>query len=74
MDRYNWERVRASGAPAQGKIIWLGAFGPGPVEIEDPYALPPERVRAIVEQMLTATDGLVQRLTSITAGGSHVQR
>lgn len=63
MDRYNWERVRASGTQAQGKIIWLGAFGSGPVEIEDPYALPPERVKAIVEQMLSATEGLVQRLT-----------
>ena len=62
MDRYNWERVRASGTQAQGKIIWLGAFGSGPVEIEDPYALPPERVKAIVEQMLSATEGLVQRL------------
>lgn len=67
MDRYNWERVRASGAQARGKIIWLGAFGSGPVEIEDPYALPPERVEAIVEQMLAATDGLVQRLIKLAA-------
>lgn len=65
MDRYNWERVRASGAQAQGKIIWLGAFGPAPVEIEDPYAQPSERVEAIVQQMLAATDGLVQRLIKL---------
>lgn len=70
MDRYNWERVRASGTQTQGKIIWLGAFGPGPVEIEDPYALPPDRVRAIVKQMLEATEGLAQRLTQIGGNGT----
>ena len=63
MDRYNWERVRASGTQIHGKIIWLGAFGAaGSVEIEDPYALATSRVQTIVEQMQVATDGLVQRL------------
>ncbi len=63
MDRYNWERLQPSGAEIQGKIIWLGAFGEaGPVEIEDPYALPQPRVQAIVEQMRAAADGLAQRL------------
>jgi len=63
MDRYNWERLRPSGAEVQGKIIWLGAFGEaGPVEIEDPYALPQPRVQAIVEQMRVAADGLAHRL------------
>jgi protein-tyrosine phosphatase len=63
MDRYNWERLRPSGAEVQGKIIWLGAFtAAGPVEIEDPYALPLPRVQAIVEQMRVAADGLVHQL------------
>jgi protein-tyrosine-phosphatase len=63
MDRYNWERLRPSGAEVQGKIIWLGAFsGVGPVEIEDPYDLPLPRVQAIVEQMRAAADGLVHQL------------
>lgn len=69
MDRYNWERLRPSGAEISGKIIWLGAFNrAGPVEIEDPYALPQPRVQAIVEQMQAAADGLVQRLLR---GGSR---
>lgn len=63
MDRYNWERLRSSGSVIQGKIIWLGAFAAtGKVEIEDPYALPPPRVQAVVEQMRAAADGLVRRL------------
>ena len=63
MDRYNWERLRLSGAPIQGKIVWLGAFAAaGPVEIEDPYARSPTRVQTIVEQMRAAADGLAQRL------------
>ena len=70
MDRYNWERVRASGAQVQGKIIWLGAFAAGPVEIQDPYAMAPARVQAIVEQMLTATEGLAQRLSKVDAAPS----
>jgi len=70
MDRYNWERVRASGAQVQGKIIWLGAFAAGPVEIEDPYGLPHAQVQAIVGQMLAATEGLVQRLSTVDASPS----
>jgi protein-tyrosine-phosphatase len=63
MDRYNWERLRPSGADVQGKILWLGAFAAGgPVEIEDPYAMPLPRVQAIVEQMRAAADGLAQQL------------
>ena len=67
MDRYNWERVRASGAQVQGKIVWLGAFAAGPVEIEDPYALSPARGQVIVAQMLAATEGLVRRLFKVDA-------
>lgn len=63
MDRYNWERLRPFGAAIEGKVLWLGAFaGQGPVEITDPYGLPPPRVQAIVEQMRSAADGLAQRL------------
>jgi protein-tyrosine phosphatase len=63
MDRYNWERLRPFGAAVQDKIIWLGVFAvAGPVEIEDPYALPLPRVRAIVEQMQVAADGLAHQL------------
>lgn len=63
MDRYNWERLRSFGVTVQNKIVWLGAFAEnGPVEIEDPYALPAARVQAIVEQMRNAADGLAQRL------------
>lgn len=70
MDRYNWERLQPSGAEIQRKIVWLGAFGEaGPVEIEDPYALPPPRVQAIVEQMRAAADGLAQWLLGSGARG-----
>lgn len=63
MDRYNWERLRSSGAQVQAKIIWLGAFDAvGPLEIEDPYGLSPARVQTIVGQMQVAADGLVQQL------------
>lgn len=63
MDRYNWERLRPFGAVVRNKIVWLGAFAlGGPVEIEDPYALPPPRVQVIVEQMREAADGLLHQL------------
>lgn len=63
MDRYNWERLRPFGAEIQGKILWLGAFsGAGPVEIQDPYAMPLPRVKAIVEQMQVAADGLARHI------------
>lgn len=63
MDRHNWERLRPYGADIQGKIIWLGAFAEsGPLEIEDPYAKPPPRVQAIVDEMRGASDGLARWL------------
>lgn len=63
MDRYNWERLRPFGADIQGKIIWLGAFSEsGPLEIQDPYSLPLPKVRAIVDQMQAAAEGLAARL------------
>lgn len=68
MDRYNWERLQGFGDAVRAKIVWLGAFTPaGPVEIEDPYALPPARVQAIVEQMCAAADGLVRQLRASPA-------
>jgi protein-tyrosine-phosphatase len=55
MDRYNWGRLQPSGAEIRGKIMWLGAFSEtGPVELQDPCALPESRVRAIVEQTWAA--------------------
>lgn len=63
MDRYNWERLSLFGTSVQEKIVWLGAFAAGgPVEIEDPYALPTPRVQTIVGQMGRAADGLVKLL------------
>ena len=67
MDRYNWERLQSFGATVEDKIVWLGAFASaGPVEIEDPYALPAPQVQAIVEQMRNAAEGLAQRLRERT--------
>ena len=67
MDRYNWERLQPFGVKVQDKIVWLGAFAEGgPIEIEDPYALPAARVQAIVEQMRNAAEGLTQQLRERT--------
>lgn len=63
MDRHNWERLRPFGTRVQDKIVWLGAFAQGgPLEIEDPYALPIPQVQTIVKQMGRAADGLAKIL------------
>jgi protein-tyrosine phosphatase len=64
MDRFNWGRVAAHGKDARAKIVWLGAFAPTfPLQVRDPYKQPPPRVRAIVEQMKTATESLAAELS-----------
>lgn len=61
MDRDNWDRLEAVGAdPA--KYVWLGAFGPGNVEIDDPYEVGDEHAARVLDQLETASRELTARI------------
>lgn len=53
MDRINWKQVRSQRKKYLSKTVWLGSFGPEefPVEIDDPYCKPPERMQAILDHL-----------------------
>jgi protein-tyrosine-phosphatase len=53
MDRINWQQVRTQGKKYLSKTVWLGSWGPGdcPLEIDDPYGKPPERIQAILDHL-----------------------
>ncbi len=57
MDRHNWARLHVMGAP-ESKVVWLGALLDGAVEIEDPYGLPEEKIREILDRLRMATFAL----------------
>ena len=57
MDRHNWQRARQLGAPS-GKIVWLGAFARGAIEIEDPFNLADEEARQTVIRLVECSGRL----------------
>jgi protein-tyrosine phosphatase len=63
MDRHNWAALRHMGA-AEDKLVWLGAFAPGPVEIPDPYNRGDEEARRIVERLRDAAELLASRISN----------
>lgn len=61
MDRRNW--LALSGMRADpDKLVWLGALGPGRLEIADPYGLGPSAAAVIVKELNFAVRQLALRL------------
>jgi len=61
MDRRNWVSLKRAEAD-ESKFVWLGAMGPNPMEIPDPYEMDPVAAEAIVERLLLCTEELAKRL------------
>lgn len=57
MDRKNWVRLRRAGADPK-KLVWLGAFVAGSIEIEDPYEMDDQRLEALLERLWRSTHEL----------------
>lgn len=57
MDRHNWDALDQIGAD-HSKLVWLGAFGSGDLEIPDPYELDDERAQRVLDQMEQACRAL----------------
>jgi protein-tyrosine phosphatase len=61
MDRHNWGLLDDLGAD-HSKLVWLGAFGPGDVEIADPYELDDAHAQRVLDQLEQASRELATRL------------
>ena len=61
MDRDNWDRLDAVGAD-HSKFVWLGAFGPGNVEIDDPYEVGDAHAERVLDQLEHASRELATRI------------
>ncbi len=60
MDRKNWIALDEAGAD-HDRFVWLGALDGGPLEIPDPYGLPPEDAERIVARLTAAANQLLDR-------------
>jgi protein-tyrosine phosphatase len=60
-DRHNWGALDDLGAD-HSKLVWLGAFGPGGVEIADPYELDDAHAQRVLDQLEQASRELATRL------------
>lgn len=61
MDRRNWVglgRLRVG----HEKSIWLGAFAPGRVEIDDPYRMEDTAASRLIDRLVECSEGLAERL------------
>lgn len=61
MDRHNWGALDDLGADHR-KLVWLGAFGAGDVEIADPYELDDAHAQRVLDQMEQSGKELVARI------------
>jgi protein-tyrosine-phosphatase len=61
MDRRNWVSLQRANAD-ETKYVWLGAMGPNPMEIPDPYGLDAAAAEVIVNRLLLCTEELAKRL------------
>jgi len=61
MDQRNWVSLERAEAD-KSKFVWLGAMGPNPMEIPDPYEMDEAAAEAIVKRLLLCTDELAKRL------------
>ena len=64
MDQRNWVSLQRAGAD-ESKYVWLGAMGPNPMEIPDPYGLDAALAEAIVKRLLLCTEELAKRLAAL---------
>lgn len=64
MDRRNWAALRQMGA-SRRKIVWLGAWSPGPLEIADPYRMSDEDAWRVVQRLNDSTEALVAALLTV---------
>jgi protein-tyrosine-phosphatase len=63
MDRHNWGALDDLGAD-HSKLVWLGAFGAGDVEVPDPYELDDTHAQRVLDQMEQASRELAASLRS----------
>lgn len=63
MDRHNWGLLDDLGAD-HSKLVWLGAFAPGDVEIVDPYELDDAHAQRVLDRLEHASRELATRLSS----------
>lgn len=61
MDRHNWNALDNLGAE-HSKLVWLGAFGPGELEIADPYELDDAHAQRVLDQLEQTSRELATRL------------
>nr|WP_298726365.1 hypothetical protein [uncultured Steroidobacter sp.] len=61
MDRHNWGALDELGAD-HSKLVWLGAFGPGGIEIADPYELDDAHAQRVLDQLEHASRELAARI------------
>jgi len=61
MDRHNWGLLDDLGTD-HSKLVWLGAFGPGGVEIADPYELDDAHAQRVLDQLEHASRELAARI------------
>ncbi|MCL4462101.1 MAG: low molecular weight phosphotyrosine protein phosphatase [Nitrospirae bacterium] len=64
MDRKNHTLLSDFGSRTLEKAVWLGAWDPeGPIEISDPFRMPPEKMRQILGRMERASRNLAGDLS-----------
>lgn len=61
MDRNNWIRLRRMNVDPQ-KLVWLAAFAPGSIEIDDPYGMNDAQAAALVERLAHCSERFAARL------------
>ena len=64
MDRKNWVRLRRIGADPR-KLVWLGAFVGGSIELEDPYEMSDQQLAALLERLDSATRQMMVQLQGV---------
>lgn len=64
MDRHNYGRLDELDVPAD-KLLWLGAFGGGDVEILDPYELDDAHAQVVLRQLAAASQGLAAQIIEV---------
>jgi protein-tyrosine phosphatase len=69
MDRKNWVGLRRLGVEPE-KLVWLGAFAPGAIEIADPYRMDDAAASALLDRLASCAGGLLRH---VTAGGDDEQ-
>jgi protein-tyrosine phosphatase len=61
MDRHNWDALDQIGAE-HAKLVWLGAFGSGDLEVPDPYELDDAHAQRVLDQMEQASRALAESI------------